>query len=68
MGYKTYGEDEKPCARWKAFIGWLVLFSLWFPYAIGGWLVHFGMPVEWMAALTCVVAIVAAWRLSKAAS
>lgn len=64
MGYKIYGEEEARQPRWKEYIEWFVVTLLWFPYAIGGWLVHFGMPAAWMAALSLCIALAAAWRLS----
>jgi hypothetical protein len=65
MGYKLYGEDRTPPARWKEFVEWLVVMCLWFPTAIGGWLVFFGVSLEWMGVLTVLVAITAAWHFSK---
>lgn len=41
--------------RWKEFVEWLVVMCLWFPTAIGGWLVFFGLPLGWMSALTVLV-------------
>lgn len=65
MGYKLYGEDRMRPARWKEFVEWLIVMCLWFPAAIGGWLVFFGLPLGWMSALTTLVAITAAWYFSK---
>lgn len=65
MGYKVYGEDRTPTARWKEFIEWLAVMCLWFPTAIGGWLVFLGLPLEWMAGLTVCVAAIAALHFSK---
>ena len=65
MGYKLYGEDRTPPARRREFVEWLVVMCLWFSTTIGGWLVFLGLPLDWMATLTFIVAIVTAWRFSK---
>ncbi len=67
MGYRIYGEPEEKRSRISEFIEWFMVTLFWFPYAIGGWLVHFGMPtMMMMVVLTLIIAVIAAWRLSKA--
>ena len=65
MGYKIYGEEEPKRSRRSEFIEWFVGTLLWFPYAIGGWLVHFGMNLWWMFAATFIIATITAWKLSS---
>lgn len=65
MGYKVYGEDRTPTARWKEFIEWLVVTCLWFPTTIGSWLDFFGLSLGWLSVLTILVAIATAHRFSK---
>lgn len=63
MGYKLYGDEPKR-SRLSQFIEWFVVTLFWFPSAIGGWLVHFGMGVWWMLAITLILAIVLGYKCS----
>lgn len=63
MGYKTYCEEPKR-SRISEFIEWFVVTLFWFPSAIGGWLVHFGMDVWWMLSITLALAIVLGCKFS----
>ncbi len=63
MGYKPYGDEPKR-SRMSEFIECFVVTLFWFPTAIGGWLVHFGMGVWWMIAITLILAIVMGYKFS----
>ncbi|MBX9726355.1 MAG: hypothetical protein K2X09_03735 [Rickettsiales bacterium] len=65
MGYKIYGEDEQKRSRIGQFFENFFAAFMAFPICIGGWLVHLGLPVAWMFALTLLVAAVFGWKLSK---
>ena len=63
MGYKPYG-DESQRSRLSEFIEWFFVTLFWFPTTIGGWLVHFGMGIWWMMAITLILAIAAGYKFS----
>ena len=65
MGHKLYGEDEPKRSRIAEFCENFFAAFMAFSSCIGGWLVHFGMPVIWMVALTVVVSAALGWRISK---
>lgn len=64
MGYKPYG-DEPTRSRLVEFCEWFFAAFMAFSSCIGGWLVHFGMSVWWMFALTIVIALTMATKLTK---
>ena len=65
MGYKVYGDNEPKRSRISEFVGSFFAAFMAFSGCIGGWLVHFGMPVMWMFALTLVVSAALGWKISK---
>lgn len=64
MGYKIYGEEGLKRSRRSEFIEWFVVTLFWFPSAIGGWLLHFGMDVWWMIAVTLILAVLMGYKFS----
>lgn len=64
MGYHDHHDEGR--SKFSLFIEWLVALLLWFPTAIGGWLVHFGMNLWCMLALSCAVAVTGAVRFTFA--
>lgn len=64
MGYKPYG-DEPTRSHLGEFFEWFFSAFMAFSMCIGGWLVHFGMSVWLMLALTAVISLVMAIKLTK---
>ncbi len=62
MWHKFYGEDEPKRSRIAEFCENFFAAFMAFSSCIGGWLVHFGMPVMWMFALTLMASAVFAWK------
>lgn len=65
MGYKIYGEEESRHSRAAEFCENFFAAFMAFSSCVGGWLVHFGMAVGWMALLSLTVAIGFGWALSR---
>jgi len=58
MGYYDHDGENRP--KLSLFIEWLVVLLLWFPVCIGGWLVHFGMNIFLMLAISLIIAVTGA--------
>lgn len=65
MGHKIYGDEEPRRSRAAEFCENFFAAFMAFSGCIGGWLVHFGMSLWWMAMFSLAVAAWFGWALSR---